>query len=124
MKSARFADIAAGKMLRLRRLELGWSQAQLGEMMDRIALQQVSRYEMGSDRLCVSKLWEAAHALQVPITYFFKGLKPPSADTMADAKLCAILEAAILVPEVAAIPRLDPAHQKAVGALISALTPR
>lgn len=63
-------DIMVGKKLRHRRWMLGMSQQGLGELIG-VRFQQVQKYETGANRISASRLWEAARALDVPITYFF-----------------------------------------------------
>jgi len=59
--------------MRLRRTELGYSQAQLAERLG-LTFQQVQKYERGANRVGASRLWEAANALDVGVDYFFDGL--------------------------------------------------
>ena len=60
-----------GARIRLRRTLLGLSQSALGERIGGIAYQQVQKYENGRDRMSASRLWLAADALEVPISFFF-----------------------------------------------------
>ena len=60
-----------GARIRLRRTLLGLSQSALGERIGGIAYQQVQKYENGRDRMSASRLWLAADALEVPVTFFF-----------------------------------------------------
>jgi len=39
-----------------------------------LTFQQVQKYEHGANRVSASKLFETAHALGVPVGYFFEGL--------------------------------------------------
>lgn len=68
-------DRHVGERLRLRRLELGISQQDLGEHL-RITFQQVQKYEKGTNRIAASRLFEIAYALDVPVGYFYEGLRP------------------------------------------------
>jgi len=63
-------DIAVGKRVRLRRLQLSMSQSELAEQLG-VAFQQVQKYETGANRISCSKLTEMAKALDSPITFFF-----------------------------------------------------
>lgn len=63
-------DQFVGRQIRYRRWQLDMSQADLA-MKIGVTLQQVQKYETGTNRVSASRLWEAAHALNVPITYFF-----------------------------------------------------
>ena len=64
-------DRHVGARIRLRRTLLGLSQAALGERIGGITFQQVQKYESGVNRMSASRLWLAAHALEVPISFFF-----------------------------------------------------
>lgn len=63
-------DLHAGARVRLRRIFLGLTQQQLGEMVHTIT-QQLQKYERGVNRMSVGKLYELSLALNVPISYFF-----------------------------------------------------
>jgi transcriptional regulator with XRE-family HTH domain len=115
------ADVHAGRRLKLRRLQKGMTLEELGQRMDRIHVVQVWKYENGQNRMSVSKLWEACHALDVEPGWFFKGLKAPKADPQADAHLEAVLHAGSILPEVAKIPALSERDRFAVASLINAL---
>jgi transcriptional regulator with XRE-family HTH domain len=56
------------------------------KLADRLGLtfQQVQKYEKGVNRISASRLREMAHALQVPIQFFFEGL--PEAGGSSAAK--------------------------------------
>lgn len=64
---------AAGR-IRLRRALLGMSQSDLAKALG-ITFQQVQKYERGSNRVSVGKLYRLADILDVPMTFFFDGLK-------------------------------------------------
>lgn len=70
-------DVYAGQRLRTRRLLLGMSQ---GELADRagITFQQVQKYERGINRISLSRLYELAQILEIPVTYFFDGYNDES----------------------------------------------
>jgi transcriptional regulator with XRE-family HTH domain len=80
-------DVHVGKRVRLRRRMLGLSQTQLGEHLG-LTFQQVQKYELGSNRVSASKLFEIAQALNVSITYFFQDIEgavlPSVPDTPAE----------------------------------------
>lgn len=71
-------DVHVGRRVRLRRRELGVSQAWLADHLG-LTFQQVQKYERGSNRISASKLYQIASVLEVPITYFFEGLDDPAA---------------------------------------------
>jgi transcriptional regulator with XRE-family HTH domain len=51
---------------------LGMSQEKLGDAFG-LTFQQVQKYEKGTNRISASRLQQAAHILQVPISFFFDG---------------------------------------------------
>lgn len=52
---------------------LGMTQLQLAESVG-VRFQQIQKYESGINKLSAARLWMIAHALDVPVTYFFDGL--------------------------------------------------
>ncbi|OYQ37788.1 hypothetical protein CHU95_00300 [Niveispirillum lacus] len=64
---------AAGR-IRLRRALLGMSQSDLARALG-ITFQQVQKYERGSNRVSVGKLYRLADILDVPMMFFFDGLE-------------------------------------------------
>lgn len=75
-------DVHVGGRLRTRRALFGLSQATLAEQLG-ITFQQLHKYEIGSNRMSASRIWQASKALEVPISYFFEGLDE-NADPAAD----------------------------------------
>ena len=67
-------DKHIGSKIRLRRLEIGWSQSKIGNGLG-ITFQQVQKYEKGTNRIAASRLYKLAEILGVPITFFFDGLQ-------------------------------------------------
>jgi transcriptional regulator with XRE-family HTH domain len=65
-------DKRMGSRLRMRRMMLGMSQEKLGEWLG-ITFQQVQKYDKGTNPISASRLWQSAHILQVPVTFFFEG---------------------------------------------------
>lgn len=59
-----------GEKIKFRRQEIGMSQERLAEILD-VSYQQIQRYENGRNRLNVENIQVIAHALGVPITFFF-----------------------------------------------------
>jgi len=68
-------DAHFGKQLLRRRRVLGLTQVQVAEAIG-IRFQQIHKYECGATRMSGVRLWELAHALDVPVSYFFEGLEP------------------------------------------------
>ncbi|QXM25786.1 helix-turn-helix domain-containing protein [Elioraea tepida] len=66
-------DRHVGARIRERRLMLGLSQQELAEAIG-VTYQQAHKYERGLNRIAAGRLYEIAHALGVPISWFFDGL--------------------------------------------------
>lgn len=60
-----------GERIKKRRKELGISQERLAEILA-VTYQQVQRYENGTNKLNAENIQVIAHALSVPISYFFE----------------------------------------------------
>ncbi len=65
-------DAHVARRIRERRKALGMSQGKLGNALG-ITSQQVQKYEVGTDRVMASRLWDIAKALDVEVGYFFEG---------------------------------------------------
>ena len=65
-------DVHVGDRVKVRRVELGLSQTQLGQALG-ITFQQVQKYEKGANRISASRLQQVSDILKVPASYFFKG---------------------------------------------------
>jgi transcriptional regulator with XRE-family HTH domain len=63
-------DVELGKRIRLRRVEMDFSQAELADKIG-VTFQQVQKYEKGSNRVGAARLQRVATALDVPVTFFF-----------------------------------------------------
>jgi len=63
-------DVMVGKRIRLRRVQLGLSQTELGQKLG-VTFQQIQKYENGANRVSCSRLYETSVALEVPISFFF-----------------------------------------------------
>ena len=63
-------DIELGKRIRLRRVEMDFSQSGLAKRIG-VTFQQVQKYEKGVNRVGASRLQQIATALDVPVTFFF-----------------------------------------------------
>jgi transcriptional regulator with XRE-family HTH domain len=63
-------DVMVGKRIRLRRVQMGLSQTELGKKLG-VTFQQVQKYENGANRVSCSRLYEISTALDVPIMFFF-----------------------------------------------------
>jgi transcriptional regulator with XRE-family HTH domain len=65
-------DIAIGQKIRLRRVEMGITQDELGKKLG-VSFQQVQKYEKGVNRVGAARLQQVADALSVPVTFFYTG---------------------------------------------------
>ena len=70
-------DIHVGRRVRKRRVELGFSQAQLAPKLG-VIYQQLHKYECGSNRVSASRLFQIAQVLGVTPSFFFDGYEPPT----------------------------------------------
>lgn len=66
-------DVHVGRRVRMRRVLIGLSQEKLGEQLG-LTFQQVQKYEKGSNRVSASRLYQIAHILGVPVSFFFDDL--------------------------------------------------
>ncbi len=81
------ADRHVGQRVRGRRKGLGMNQEALADALG-LTVQQVQKYELGTNRVSASKLYEMARVLHVPVAYFFEGLDDPASgaqDPQVDA---------------------------------------
>ena len=64
-------DVHVGSRVRLRRTLLGLSQERLGEAVG-LTFQQIQKYERGANRIGASRMYDLAHVLDVPVSFFFE----------------------------------------------------
>ena len=86
----------------------GTTQQQLADAVG-IKFQQIQKYETGMNRVSASRLWDIAHALDVPVTFFFEGFDQdqPAAesgsamptDILADKEALELLRSYYAIPE-------------------------
>ena len=69
-RSSGKAEEHMGHRIRLRRVEQKMSQNELGKKLG-VTFQQVQKYEKGVNRVGAVRLDEIAHALEVPVTFFY-----------------------------------------------------
>ena len=72
-RSSGKAEAEMGTRIRVRRMEKGISQSDLGKQLG-VSFQQVQKYERGSNRVSAPRLEQIAKALDVPIIYFYEGV--------------------------------------------------
>lgn len=73
-KRANAFDQHIAVRLRAKREELGRSQTEVANRLG-VTFQQVQKYEKATNRISAGRLWQLAKYLNVPIDYFFEGLK-------------------------------------------------
>ncbi|WP_298434326.1 helix-turn-helix transcriptional regulator [uncultured Jannaschia sp.] len=96
-------DVHVGKRVRHRRWVIGMTQQQLAEHVG-IKFQQIQKYETGMNRISASRLWEIAHAMEVPVEHFFEGFdngdaKAKGQDILSDREALELIRAYYAVPE-------------------------
>ncbi|SHI39399.1 helix-turn-helix domain-containing protein [Wenxinia saemankumensis] len=102
-------DVHVGKRIRHRRWMTGVTQQQLADRVG-IKFQQIQKYETGMNRVSASRLWDIAHALTVPVTFFFEGIDeaersaemaPPAQqnDMLSDREAQELLRSYYAIPE-------------------------
>ncbi len=72
-------DVHVGERLRQRRRLRGMTMQQLGEKTG-IRSQQIHKYEVGTNRISASRMWDIAAAVGVPVSFFFEGLDGQAPD--------------------------------------------
>ncbi|HSG35976.1 MAG TPA: helix-turn-helix transcriptional regulator [Paracoccaceae bacterium] len=105
---AHAVDVHVGKRIRHRRWMNGTTQQQLADAVG-IKFQQIQKYETGMNRVSASRLWDIAHALDVPVTFFFEGIDQdqPAVDSnsamptdiLADKEALELLRSYYAIPE-------------------------
>jgi len=87
----------------------GTTQQQLAEKVG-IKFQQIQKYETGMNRVSASRLWDIAHALGVPVAFFFEGLGAAAeqeviagsdmpSDILSDREALELLRSYYAIPE-------------------------
>lgn len=66
-------DVHVGKKLKQARTLRRYSQTDVAQRLG-LSFQQIQKYEIGSNRIAASRLFELAQILDVPTAYFFEGL--------------------------------------------------
>ena len=70
-------DQKVGLNVRTRRMQLGMSQDTLGKHLG-VTLQQVQKYEKGTNRIGSSRMARIATALNAPVSFFYEGVQQAS----------------------------------------------
>jgi transcriptional regulator with XRE-family HTH domain len=69
-------DVLVGQNIRIRRLQMGLTQSELGARVG-VTFQQIQKYEKGTNRIGASRLQQIADVLRTPVSALFDGV--PSA---------------------------------------------
>jgi transcriptional regulator with XRE-family HTH domain len=69
-KTPNIIDAHVSNRIRMRRMMAGISQEKLGESLG-ITFQQVQKYEKGTNRIGAGRLFQIAHVLNVPVSFFY-----------------------------------------------------
>jgi transcriptional regulator with XRE-family HTH domain len=72
-KSPNPVDVHVGRRIKIRRVMCGMSQMALADKIG-VTFQQLQKREQGTNRVSASALYLTAHALDVPVQWFFMGL--------------------------------------------------
>jgi len=105
-KQPNFIDVQVGNRIRIRRILIGMSQEQLGDLLG-LSFQQIQKYEKGVNRIGAGRLYEVARILNVQMNFFYGGL----AETLpSDAN-----ETDISVPHVMEFVSSGEGHELAVA---------
>lgn len=99
-KSPSLIDKHVASRIRLRRLQLGMSQEGLAHALG-LTFQQVQKYEKGTNRISAGRLQNIAHALSVPLHFFYEGVS--ETDDPARHEDALRLSQALASPEVASL---------------------
>lgn len=96
-------DVHVGARLRLRRVLMGLSQAQLADAVG-LTFQQIQKYERGSNRISASMLYYFAEVLTVPVGFFFDDMAAttprlfPNGDERAERQVIEVVRHWAVIP--------------------------
>lgn len=109
-----------GQRVRQGRWMRGVPQQRLADLIG-VKFQQVQKYETGANRVSASRLWDIASVLQVPVSFFFEGLKQaandgePRGDILTDREAQELVRAYYAIPEAQRRRLFDLARVLSVG---------
>ncbi|MEM8576581.1 MAG: helix-turn-helix transcriptional regulator [Pseudomonadota bacterium] len=72
-------DVHVGKKLKQARTLRRMSQTDVARKLG-LSFQQIQKYEIGSNRIAASRLYELSRILEVQTSYFFEGLQEETAE--------------------------------------------
>lgn len=113
MKKPTPTDEYVGTAVRFRRKQLGLTQADLARAIG-VTFQQVQKYENGTSRILVGRLFAISQALQVPVSYFLQPING-AATTKVESRASELLRepgAAALLWHYSKIE--TPAHRRSL----------
>lgn len=67
-------DVHVGKQLARARTAKRMSQSEVARMLG-LTFQQIQKYEKGTNRMSASVIWTLSDAMNLPVSFFFTGLK-------------------------------------------------
>lgn len=76
-------DVHVGKRLKQIRTLRRMSQTDVAKQLS-LSFQQIQKYEIGSNRVAASRLFELSRILDVPTSYFFDGIAESEAPVRGD----------------------------------------
>lgn len=79
-------DIHVGRKLKQARTLRRMSQTDVARHL-KLSFQQIQKYEIGSNRIAASRLYDLSRILDVPTSYFFEGLQDVTDSAVRDAGL-------------------------------------
>ena len=119
-RQAHEIDRHVGGMLRSKRKAMRISQEALAHALG-ITFQQIQKYEGGINRISASKLYQASHALDAPLSSFFEGLDTPQGDSASVSTLSDFLTERGSHELMEAFLALDPAVRRRLVDLAKAM---
>jgi len=85
-RAAQPADVLVGHNIRIRRLQRGLSQSELGRGVG-VTFQQIQKYEKGANRVGAGRLSQIADVLDIGVPALFEGISTAGRDGAAPAPL-------------------------------------
>ena len=73
-------DVHVGRKLKQIRTMRRLSQTDVARKLS-LSFQQIQKYEIGSNRIAASRLYELSGILDVPTSFFFEGLEAPAGNS-------------------------------------------
>ena len=125
-KAADPTDKHVGARVRARRTLIGMTQRQLAKKLG-LTYQQIQKYEDGRNRIGASRLHQIATILQVPLHFFFQGLRRPDSEPEdpPDADFPAMLGSAEEVQLVVSFGKIkEPTIRRSILQLVNTIGKR